>query len=193
MAKRQVKWQRTISLHPYSSMRSNDPRTLRGHEKIHANLTEHLGQPIDAWMARTPPPRPWTIGEWTITLHLFLAHGSSVMLRVERTSIADRAERDAAAPAGFTRNVRIAFRLRAPELDGHSVNFLAGAPRRRTSTIGAEKAGVRPINISVAFAEISDLDKMNGTDPPSVCFPATPRCPENAVISADNSPVNRTD
>ena len=114
MAKRQVKWQRTISLHPYSSMRSNDPRTLRGHEKIHANLTEHLGQPIDAWMARTPPPRPWTIGEWTITLHLFLAHGSSVMLRVERTSIADRAERDAAAPAGFTRNVRIAFPHRAP-------------------------------------------------------------------------------
>lgn len=100
-------------MHPYSSMRSNDPRTLRGHEKIHANLTEHLGQPIDAWMARTPPPRPWTIGEWTITLHLFLAHGSSVMLRVERTSIADRAERDAAAPAGFTRNVRIAFRLGA--------------------------------------------------------------------------------
>lgn len=100
-------------MHPYSSMRSNDPRTLRGHEKIHANLTEHLGQPIDAWMARTPPPRPWTIGEWTITLHLFLAHGSSVMLRVERISIADRAERDAAAPAGFTRNVRIAFRLGA--------------------------------------------------------------------------------
>ena len=31
-----------------------------------------------------------------------------------------------------------AFRIRAPELDGHSVKFLAGAPRRRTSTIGAE-------------------------------------------------------
>ena len=29
-------------------------------------------------------------------------------------------------------------RLRAPELDGHSVKFLAGAPRRRTSTIRAE-------------------------------------------------------
>ena len=51
----------------------------------------------------------WTIGEWTITLHLFLARDSSVMLRVEKTSIADRAERDAAASAGFTRNVRIAF------------------------------------------------------------------------------------
>ena len=105
-----------ISLHPCSSMRSNDPRTLRGHEKIRANLAEHLGQPIDAWMARTSPPRSWTmddgrwtIGEWTITLHLFLARDSSVMLRVEKTSIADRAERDAAASAGFTRNVRIAF------------------------------------------------------------------------------------
>jgi len=52
-----------ISLHPYSSMRSNDQRTLRGHEKIHANLAEHLGQPIDAWMARTPPPRPWTMDD----------------------------------------------------------------------------------------------------------------------------------
>ena len=85
------------------------------------------------------------------------------------------------------------FGLRAPELDGHSVKLLAGAPRRRTSTIGAEKAGVRPISIRVAFAEISDLDKMNGTDPLPVRFPATPCCPENAVISADNSPVNRTD
>ena len=58
---------------------------------------------------------------------------------------------------------RSAFRLWAPELDGHSVKFLAEAPRRRTSIIGAEWAGVRPITIRDAFAEISDLDKMNGT------------------------------
>jgi hypothetical protein len=49
------------------------------------------------------------------------------------------------------------------------------------------------MNIRVSFAVVFDLDKMNGMDCPSVRFPAAPRCLENAAISADNSPANRTD
>jgi hypothetical protein len=39
----------------------------------------------------------------------------------------------------------------------------------------------------VSSAVLFDLDKMNGTDCPSLRIPATPPCPEKAAVLADNT------
>lgn len=83
-----------IGLQLYNSMRPDDPTTRLGYEQIHPLLVERFGQLADAWGDQDIPSRAWNMGEWVATMHLFRLRHSSVMLSVERASIAERAEQD---------------------------------------------------------------------------------------------------
>ncbi|MGP5384028.1 hypothetical protein ACTXL8_17935 [Glutamicibacter arilaitensis] len=85
-----------VTLHLYTSTKPESAKTRQGFLQIKNALSNLYGPARHPWEDEQQPPCIWEWNGWTITMHLFNARDSAVMLTVEDTNLAQRIDADEA-------------------------------------------------------------------------------------------------
>jgi len=85
-----------VTLHLYTSTKSGSAETRQGFLQIKNELSDLYGPATHPWEDEQQPPCIWEWNGWAITMHLFNARDSAVMLTVENTDLAQRIDAEEA-------------------------------------------------------------------------------------------------